>query len=57
MKKKDCKFELKTINMKDLKKTISRLKSKTSCGKDGLSQKQLKVSHLRENKTLLLLLL
>ena len=42
MKNNKNTFELKTINKKSLKTVIKQLKSKTSSGKDGLSQKQLK---------------
>ena len=42
LKSLKTKFELKTVNIKDLKKSIRQLKSKKSTGNDGLSQKQLK---------------
>ena len=42
LKNKKCKFELKTVSIKSLKKSITQLKSKNSAGSDGLSQKQLK---------------
>ena len=42
MKSNTSTFNLQTVSMKCLKKTISQLKSKNSTGSDGLSQKQLK---------------
>ena len=35
-------WHLKTVSVKNLKKSIGQLKSKTSAGSDGLTQKQLK---------------
>ena len=42
MKANTSKFELKTVSISSLKKTITQLKSKNSSGCDGFSQKQLK---------------
>ena len=41
MAKNNCRFELKTIKLSDLKKITKKLKKKKSAGKDGLSQENL----------------
>ena len=42
MKDSKCSFDLKTVSIKELKSSMKQLKSKKSCGNDGLSQAQLK---------------
>ena len=46
MKAKTSKFELKTVSISSLKKTITQLKSKNSSGYDGLFKNSLKLEYL-----------
>ena len=41
MEKNECKFELKTIKQKQLKKMMKKIKKKKSTGTDGLNQEKL----------------